>query len=101
MTAPICRVGGFDLAFGDIATAHDIEEYRIMSSPGQAPEPNPQNIFPRIEGSDQQYVMVPYSEIAQGLARSRTSVWIPISTVMIWVVLGALAIFVTKSRSEE
>jgi len=72
-----------------------------MSSPGQAPEPNPRNIPLRIEASDQQYVMVPYSEIAQGLARSRTSIWIPISMVMTWVVLSALAMLIIKSRNEE
>ena len=60
-----------------------------MSSPGQAPDP------------DQRYVMVPYSEIAQGLARSRTSIWIPISMVMTWVVLGVVAVFILKSRNDE
>ena len=72
-----------------------------MSSPGTAPESNPRGIFPRIEEDDQKYVMVPYSEIAQGLARSRTSIWIPLSIVMTWIVLGTLAVFILKSRNDE
>ena len=72
-----------------------------MSSPGTAPEPDPRGIFPRIEGDDNKYVMVPYSEIAQGLARGRTSIWIPISMVMTWVVLGMLTVFILKSRNDE
>jgi len=46
-------------------------------------------------------VMVPYSEIAQGLARSRTSIWIPISMVMTSVVLGTMAMSVIKWRNDE
>ena len=104
MTAPICRAEGFDLASGEIAITQEnriAKEYRVMSSPGTAPESNPRGIFPRIEEDDQKYVMVPYSEIAQGLARSRMSPWIPISMVMTWVVLGMLAAFILKSRNDE
>jgi len=70
-----------------------------MSSPGTAPESKPRRLFPT-EGDDK-YVMVPYREIAEGLTRGRTSPWIPISMVMMWVVLGVLAVFILKSRNEE
>ena len=44
MTAPICRVEGFDLASGEIAITQEIQiakEYHYsMSSPGMAPDPS-------------------------------------------------------------
>jgi len=70
-----------------------------MSSPGTAPESQPRRLFPA-EGDDK-YVMVPYREIVAGLARGRTSIWIPISMVMTWVVLGMLTVFILKSRNDE
>jgi hypothetical protein len=104
MTAAICRVEGLDLASDEMAITQEnriAKEYRIMSSPDTAPEANPRGIFPRIEGDDNKYVMVPYSEIAKGLARGRTSPWIPISMVMTWIVLSAVAMLVVKSRTGE
>jgi hypothetical protein len=103
MTVRTCPVEGLDLGAGEISITQEIQiakEYHgIMSSPGMAPESNPRRIFPPIEGDDN-YVMVPYREIAAGLTRGRTSPWIPISMIMTWVVLSAIAMLVVKSRND-
>ena len=103
MTIRISRFGAFDfITDTDQRRENRIaKEYRIMSSPGTAPESDPRDIFPHIEGDDQKYVMVPYREIAEGLTRGRTSPWIPISMAMTWLVLSMLTVFILKSRNDE